>query len=389
MNIRNEFLLKIGIEARKGRKRFWDTNQYCIRLSENHGNIEGGLWFKTQGCSYDRLGGCIVCDYSSGDLTTAKNMIQYVQQGLDAISKECSQLLVSPSGSLLDEKEVPREALEEILTILNKSPHKSFSFETRADTINSSIIKRCNELLENKLYKVFIGLESCNPWILKYCLNKELNPTTFIESHKVLLRENIKTAANITLGAPFMSVDESIKSTIKTVNWAINEGVEECFIFPVHVKASTPLMYLHNDGLFSSPSLWSLVEVLKNLKSHIDQKRIRLSWYKSYGAYNIVASPTTCNKCINEVMSLFDKFASYGDFEIVEKLSNFDCICKQEWLKKLNFCESLSLPERVATGYELLANKLLGPLWWQNNSEKIISELLEDADSNIYKGQCF
>jgi radical SAM enzyme (TIGR01210 family) len=326
-----------------------------------------------------------MCDYSTGFPTTVEQMIGYIKEGLEKIPHKCWRLLVSPSGSMLDEKEVPEKALEGILTLLKESPHEFFCFETRADSINEKKVIRCNELLENRLYRVFIGLESGNPWILKYCVNKMQSVEKFLEAHKTLKKQNVNTAANILISTPFLSVSENLKITIDTVKWAVTEGVNECFLFPVHVKEATPLLYLYNEGFFNPTSLWALVEVLKNLGPEISRRHLRLSWYTSYGAFNVVASPTTCEKCIDKVIPLLDRFAEFSDYEAIEKLINMNCTCKDRWIEQLHKPGTLSLPERVARGYESLARKFMGEEWWKENSQKILNELYEDANSSLYK----
>lgn len=385
MNIKNEFLLRIGREARRERNRFWDNNDISIRLSSHLGKPEGGLWFRTEGCRYDHQGGCLMCDYSTGNSTTPDQMIGFIREGLNEIPHKCRQLLVSPSGSMLDEREVPDKALDGILTLLKESPHELFSFETRADTIDEEKIIRCNRLLDNRLYRIFIGLESGNPWVLKYSVNKMLEVERFLQAHKILKKHNVNTAANILISAPFLSAAENLKITTDTVKWALKEGVNECFIFPVHVKESTPLLHLYNEKLFAPTSLWALVEVLKNLGPEVSRKNLRLSWYTSYGAYNIVASPTTCEKCIDKVIPLLDRFAEFGDYGAIDELINMNCVCKDKWYERLHTPEAISLPDRVARGYESLANKFLGEDWWKMNSKSILEDIYADADSSLYE----
>ena len=137
----NNFLLHIGRQAKKDRISYWnDEDVTSIRFSREQGQTRTGLWFRTNGCAYDHQGGCMMCDYSSGPRTTASEMADYVKQGLMKIPEKCHKLLVSPSGSMLDEREVPADALEGILALLASSPHDCFSFETRAETITEETV---------------------------------------------------------------------------------------------------------------------------------------------------------------------------------------------------------------------------------------------------------
>lgn len=379
MNPRNMFLLRVGVVARKNRKRFWDNNNYSVRISSRFGRLEAGLWFRTQGCWHDHQGGCIMCDYSIGPYTTSDEMIQYVREGLNTLKEPCQHLLVSPSGSMLDEWEVPPAAREGIFKLIRNTNHETFSFETRADTVTKAAINQCKSLLGDRLLKVYVGLESANPWISKYCINKGLSLHDIKPAFRVLKQAGVRAISNILVGSPFLSVSEAIEDTVQSVLWALDKGADECCLFPIHVKNATPLLCLYQKGLYSPPSLWSLVEVLQRLGPEVAQKHIKLSWYTSYGAFNVVDSPTTCDECYDMVISLLDKFVEFVEFDAVRELVRLDCMCKKTWYEQIHQPPTKSLPDRVATEYELLAQSLMGRDWWKNNRQAILGELYNDA----------
>lgn len=387
MNSTNNFLLTIGKQARQNRERFWDKNEFSIRLSQFKGQPEAGLWFRTQGCSYDHRGGCLMCDYSTGRHTDANEMIKYVENGLKQIPISCSQLLVSPSGSMLDEKEVPKTALTGILAALSKTTHKLFSFETRADTITEEKIDICQSFLGERFYRLFVGLECANDWILKYCINKQLRADDFSRTVELLKRKNVKVAANVLISVPFLTEAENIEIAIESAKWAFSLGADECFLFPVHVKRSTPLSVLYEKQLFSPPSLWSLVEIIHRLgPSYYD--RIRLSWYTSYGAYNILASPYTCYNCYDETIDHLDQFAEYQLASEINYLYNMKCECKEKWRDQLE-CDlrsAISLPLRVKNGYKIFTERFLESDWWSQNAEKLFTDIDSEADRFLYSG---
>lgn len=386
MDYTNQFLLGIGKEARKKRQRFWDDYEFSIRLSRFQGELEAGLWFRTSGCSYDHKGGCIMCDYSTGPYTKPKDMVEYVKKGLQKIPYTCNQLLISPSGSMLDENEVPLEALEGILIAASKTPHRLFSFETRADSITKEKIEFCYKYLGERFYRLFIGLECANDWIRKYCVNKQLSDVDFIKTVEMLKKKNIRIAANILINIPFLNEKENIELAVEGIKWAIDRGVDECFLFPVHIKKATPLSYLYEKNVFEISSLWSLVEIINRLGVKY-YEHIRLSWYTSYGAYNVLASPKTCNRCYDKVISHIDKFAEYQLPEEIEYLSNISCDCKYDWKKRIDTLNyEKTIEQRVFEGYRILSDKFNGVDWWKEKSDSIYEELVKDAKRNLYFG---
>ena len=383
MNIQNEFLLNIGKKTKKGRIRYWDDNDFSIRLSSFQNEQQAGLWFKTKGCSYDRRGGCIMCDYSIGTNTSVSDMIRYVEKGLSKLPSHCSNLLISPSGSMFDESEVPKEALIKILDLLSKSSHDTFSFETRADTISDEKVKMCQEILKGRLKRIYIGLETANPWALKYSVNKQMRTDDFLKSVDILHRNGVNVAANILISMPFFNENECITLAVKSAKWAIKNGVDECFLFPVHVKEHTTLKVLYDYSMYTPPSLWQLVEVISRLGPELYSK-IRLSWYTSYGAYNVIASPTTCEKCYDKVIDLLDHFSQFQDQRSMDELINFECSCKYAWQEHIGISEINTPVQKVKNAYDFLGKKYI-PDWWKEHSKKILSELSIEADDMLYK----
>src|SRR5258708_193767 len=196
----NEVLTRVGVQMKKVRGGFWTENAYGIRHSRpfRHGKPEAGLWFRTRGCGHDRVGGCVMCDYGAGpDSITSEEMVDSVRQGLSTLPEHLCHLLVSPLGSFLDEWEVPKEARLEILKLMGATAHDSFSFETRAETITDTELAECSALLTNRPIKVYMGLESANPWISKYCINKALSLDAFEQAVQILNRNGVSAIANV------------------------------------------------------------------------------------------------------------------------------------------------------------------------------------------------
>jgi radical SAM enzyme (TIGR01210 family) len=378
VDIKNSFLLKIGTEARKSRVSYWnDTETISIRFTETPDWLDAGLWFRTSGCAYDAHGGCVMCDYSNGPATTSEQMISYINHGLCQIPINCRVLLVSPSGSMLDENEVPRRALEGILHSIKNSPFEKIVFETRADTITYDAIALCKSLLGERFYGLYAGLESASPFILKYCINKQLKLETVENAIKLCNDNGLQIIFNVLVGVPFLSTRDSINSAVKTVRWAIGKGASRCDLFPIHVKQSTPLAELYEQGLYSPPSLWDLVEVL-NVLGESTWSKVGLSWYTTNGAYNIIKSPTTCPVCYNKVVKCLDGFARAHTASFVNSVNGIECDCKKN---REETGESLLLPDRVLLGYASLANKFLGADWWGINRNTIRDIVVSDWDN--------
>lgn len=381
MDERNGFLLNVGREVRKRRVSFWSEEETTsIRLTKTADGRNAGLWFRTAGCTYDAQGGCIMCDYSNGPYTSSGQMISYIKRGLKSIPSDCTNLLVSPSGSMLDTKEVPLEALTGILRELEKTPFRIF-FETRAETVNEDVIRVCKDILGNRFGGLYIGLESASPFVLKYCVNKQLRLSSVTEAIGICKRYGAEAVLNVLVGIPFLSSEESIRSAADTVNWGLNNGASQCDLFPIHIKCATPLSSLYEAGAYSPPSLWEILEVLNRLDESTWRK-VGLSWYTSNGSYNAVSSPSTCPLCVGRVIECFDGFAQTKSPEWIARLNKIDCPCKRNWEKKA----SKPLPERILEGYRVLAERNINA-WqkdidWDAIAEQVNSDWAETGGCN-------
>lgn len=377
IDMRNEFLLKVGMDIRKPRVAFWDDdNTTSIRITKGDAETDAGLWFRTEGCVYDAQGGCIMCDYSNGPHTTVEQMISYVESGLQCVPSDCRNLLVSPSGSMLDKCEVPEKALIKILHILKDSHFKNIFFETRAETITDNTIFLCKSILGERLRGLYVGLESAYPFIRTYCINKQLKTDSVTNAMNVCKKNGINVIFNVLIGIPFLSDEESILSAYNTIKWGIKLGASECNLFPVHVKRFTPLEHLYNVNLYTPPSLWDMVETLNKLEDDV-LRRVGLSWYTSNGAYNIIKSPETCPSCYNRILECFDSFSKNKNPGLIRELNLMKCSCYKK--RKKEYISSL--PERIIEGYDALANQLSDKQYWQGNRDAIKKRIYTDWDN--------
>ena len=350
-------LNSLSILYRSEAEDYWnEKNVYSFRENTNQGDISCGLWFRTEGCSWAKQGSCLMCNYSFGPITSSEQMVSYIRTGLSKIAHNTKHLLISPSGSMLDECEVSLSARKKIFQLLSETDIKSFSFETRAETINEENIKLSQELLNGRLSKVLIGLENINSSYRKVCINKSGNLSQYSKAFSILHNSNVLAIANVLIGLPFLTEQENILASVESIKWALENGADYCFLFPVHVKEGTPIKALFLSDLYKPVSLWSFIEVFNILKDFFPLKRIRPSWYSNFDAYNIIASPYTCDKCYKNVISLLDDYNDKLDNESLDKLLKFECSCKDKWSIDLQKEETYkkSLSERSFNGIKCM-----------------------------------
>lgn len=375
-SVDNHFLRLICAKLKESRPLIRADNS--VRLELINDVPFASIWFRTRGCRHDQSGGCTMCNYGASSQPSISEMVGYVRDGLNALANygEVS-LLVSPSGSMFDSWEVPEEALLEIFRLVQASKCRSFVCETRAETITEELTDRYVAMLGNKRLSIEIGLESADPWILCYCVNKSLSLDRFVEVIPLLHRHQVASIANIIVGSPFLSPSEAIEDAVMSVRWALSRGVDRCILFPVHVRNLTLAHWLWKRGLYSPPSLWSLVEVLARLGPELAQ-RVTISWYKLYGKQDvIVCSPSTCELCQPRVVELLDLYRNTYDFSVINELVGLGCECKRTWRSSLSSPILLSLKERVAYCYEMVGRDVLGAEWWKEHGDVVLTSVLE------------
>lgn len=354
-----QFLAEAILRYRSSSEKYWsDTNIYSIRNSLKKNNQNAGLWFRTEGCSWAYIGSCMMCNYSFGPKTTSKQIVSYVKEGLTKLDDNLNHLLISPSGSMLDSIEVPDEARDEIFELLSLTHIKSFSFETRPETIKDSVIRKIQTILNGRLTKVLLGVETINQSYQKYCINKQIDLSTYVNAFNILKSNNVKPIANILLGLPFLTDLENIEAACQSITWSLENGASYCYLFPVHVKEGTALAPLYSKGQYRTISLWALIEVMANLKEMSSLNKIRPSWFTSLNAYNVIASPYTCDKCFDKVVSLLNHYDCWLDEKSLNKLFNFKCSCRTKWRAESKREEKNKQPllNRIYQGYEIISD---------------------------------
>src|SRR5438105_2907584 len=108
--VANPFLSKVNTALRRGRPSTPETLNYTVWSGPGEEHLYAAVWFRTRGCRFDYRGQCTMCDYWVSTLPSADQMVQSCREALATLTSVPATLLVSPSGSMFDEWEVPAEA---------------------------------------------------------------------------------------------------------------------------------------------------------------------------------------------------------------------------------------------------------------------------------------
>lgn len=382
-----DFLSRVMVRLRHEREPYRSDQTHHLRYDQAMGGTFAQLWFLTRGCTWDRRGSCTMCNYGHASNVTVEAMVEAVAAGLSEIDRPVDELYVSPSGSLLDPIEVPLEARRAIYSLVERFPVGRFSFETRPETVTTEAVEELTASLPGKKIAAGFGLESADPWVLRFCVNKPGAAAGFPLAADLLRRRGIGVYGNVSLGTAFLSPQEAIADAVRSIEWVLDAGADLALLFPMHVKRHTLLHWLYSRGMYEPPSLWSLIEVLARLDRRL-LARISISWYRSdYGSNDeIVVSPTTCPRCETEVLAGLDEFRMTSSGEDLDHLLSLSCPCRSVWQTATELTPTAGLPARILATYRSIADDLGLADWWEANASGVVAELRQASPSALDHG---
>lgn len=308
---------------------------------ENNGVFQ--ICLRSRGCSNYIEGSCIMCDYGLGTNITKEELEYAFDKAISESKHDIKILLLNSYGSILDTNEISIECFNALLEKLKKSNIKRIIFETHYNTITEEKLKLIKEELKDKIICFELGFETSNEEIRENNLLKKIDNEKFKETIKLIHSYKMGVIVNLLVGIPFLTTKEQLEDTLNSIEWCINNDVDEIDLFPINVKPYTLLKELYDSKEYEVISHWLLVEVLNRIPLK-DLSKIYLAWYGnreleySNGEHSIF--PKSCELCHNKLMEFYSNFLLNDDTEyrkkLIEKLiSENKCDCYTKILKKL------------------------------------------------------
>lgn len=380
------FMNLVLTNLRKDRPKVPESLGFTIRTERNVSrhlstSTHATIYFRTRGCRFSNFA-CTMCDYWISDEVSADQMVSSVSEALKTLDFMPHEMLFNVSGSFFDDLEVLPVARKKIFELLSQYKETKFIFEAHAHDITKEKIVECKAILRDNPISVEMGLESANPWVLRYCINKMLDLNRLTKALSIFRDNEVRSIVNIMVGTPFLSTREMIADTISTVNWAFDQGIDKCVLFPMNTKPWTLVFWMEEHGLYERLSLWALVEVLARLSPEL-LPRVGIAWHRTrpqlhpkYSTEN--RGPITCQHCYDRVMDLLDAYVLSTDRQdIVRQLVEFQCSCKDTWKETLRSKPASSLVDRLKESYLTLGKDILGAVWWDEHGESVLSNIAE------------
>ncbi len=288
---------------------------------------------RTEGCYYAREGGCLMCSYlmdSSPEKITAENIINQFNYAIEKYKEKIKDLKdfsvkIFTSGSFLDDREVPKKAREYIFKKLSEFKNlKEVAIESRPEFIDEYKLEEIKNYLDVNV-EIGVGIESFNEEIREKAINKGITNEQIIKAIKLAKRYNIGIKAYLLIKPLFITEKEAIEDAIYSANKCIELGCSRISFCPATIHKGSLMEYFWNKNQYRPPFLWSIIEILKEVKENNPNALIMCDTSgvgSERGAHNLYKCK--CNKLIKERL---ERFTLTQDLSIL----NVECGCKNIW----------------------------------------------------------
>jgi archaeosine synthase beta-subunit len=292
------------------------------------------LMLPGSGCEYwKKSGGCTMCGfknstekYSHGRLYPScvfKALYWLAEKSANKLLPD--ELAVYNGGSFWNDREIPRNFQNYLYRLVSANGTlQRLMFETRCEYINEQKIRIALEALGNKKLTVGIGLESQDDFVRNKLIRKGLSKKEFESKVGMLRRAGADVLAYVFLKPLGLTEEEALKEAISTIKYAVDVGVSRIDLSCAFIQAGTKMSESFFNGTYSPPSLWTILEIIKQTEDY--------GWPVNIGGFTDepppLAIPANCPNCSPQI---YDSIEQYRITRILGKIPK--CSCYQLWTK--------------------------------------------------------
>ena len=294
----------------------------------------------TPGCAHalSDSGGCTMCSYiadSPLEKVSSNELIDLFKNLIERREiKPKTTVKIFVSGSFLNEEELPKEARDEILKMLNKEENiEEVVVESRPEFVTEEVLKECLELLPDKIFEVSIGLESGSDYIKQYKISKGFLNEDFEKAVNII--KSLKSDYKITSKAylfvkPILTSEkEAIEDAVASAEYAEEVGVDRISFCPATIHKGTLMELLWRRRSYKPPQIWSIIEIIKRVRSEL-----KIPVIMDTSGFGTRRGPFNCKKCNKKFKNLI--IESNLNQTIPEE---FECECKTKWIADIKFSD--------------------------------------------------
>jgi len=271
----------------------------------------------TQGCAWDRGGGCTVCGYNKRRREPLPGIDAQAARVAE-IYKEETVVKIYTSGSFLDPNEVTPESREKLLSIFKSS--KKIVIESRPDVVSEENVTDIARIAPQA--EVALGLESSNDEILSKCINKGFAVADYLKAVEAIRAHGLGVRTYLLLKPPFLSERRAIDDSVSSIRFASKRS-DVVSLNPVTVHSGSLVEHLFRHDEYRPAWLWSVDRVLRDTAEVKNIVCSTIAFGKSRGPHN-------CGKCDGAFIYMAEKFNLSGNLG-----GEIKCGCRSNWEREL------------------------------------------------------
>ncbi|SCY70940.1 hypothetical protein [Alkaliphilus peptidifermentans] len=212
----------------------------------------------TSGCPHKvnngKFCGCSMCNYFSEDMETLAMMSVIKKRNPALYGKTLRFCFENCRGKnsipnvfeyvnghdSLSTEEFPEEAFNELFckeNLFTTKPYKLI-FEARASSISIDRLKVFKDKCARNV-EIAFGVEVYDQWIRNHWLNKNITNSEIIKAVKMIKECKCQSRANLLMGMPGLTEEQSMKLLMDSIAWLKNLGVDYITLSPLVCKEKT------------------------------------------------------------------------------------------------------------------------------------------------------
>ncbi len=294
------------------------------------------VYLMSNGCEWaiKSAHGCLMCGHLAKqtrmDKTiSAHDYLKQFEEEFELIDFEKYPILnLYNNGSFINDNEIPADARKGMLKKINGNPHiKMLVIESRPEFITEEKVREIKELIPDKHVEIGVGLEIKDDFYRGICINKGFSLHRFNSAAEIITKYlNLRTY--VLLKPLFLNEKESIDNAVETIEHSFSVGASTVSLEASTIQDYTLMNYFYKKGLYTTPWLWSIIEIVKQVKT---SEKLLVGLFKFFPSPSAV--PNNCEKCNEKVMSKIIEYNRTLDKSVFDSLT---CGCKDQWKEIIN-----------------------------------------------------
>ena len=281
---------------------------------------------------------------------TVDDMITQVKNAFAKHKKSTYEVVtIYTNSNFFVDDDIPSSVREYIYEEVAKSPAKYLVVESLPQFITEKEIKHIKKTLGKKKLSVAIGLQSSNDMVRELAINSTCTKKGFEKTVKLLTKYGYYSQVFLMIKPPFLLEKEAIKDTVNSIKYLTKFNIKDPILCATRVAPDTLVNLLYKKQLFTSPYLWTIVEILKQAKKLSPKSKPRVAVGELHPEDNPGSTCTsnhhTCDKKIIKSIEKYNK-----DHKISE-LNKIKCSCLDEYInfmdQEIPKWQDLSIPDRI------------------------------------------